>query len=185
MKHFLFAFFPSVILLVSLNGFAGVDKSSVDAQRQAVQAAGGTALEQLFGKNPSARKEIKNATGYAVFPESSSGEEPAHGSYLGGFLHNNRDNKDLYMKMTATAGSSGYNLVLVFHTAEAFNNFKDVGWDFTGQLDSNAGSPLTGVGVSGAQSVMPGTYVYQFNKTGVLDSPELQGIKFMMDEKLN
>ena len=182
MKYFAMVIFSTILLTASVNTFADADKANVEAQRQQLQAATETALVQLYGQMPSAKGEIEKATGYAVFPVNGS-------SASGGILHYNRDGKDLYMKMIsvgeADIDNGDFNLVMVFSTGEAIDNFRDVSWDVSGQLNSNEGSPTTGVGVSGAASVMPGTTVYQFNKDKMVDQPNLQDTKFVMNEKLN
>ena len=184
MKYSLIIICSFLFLAAPVDRVAASDKAAAETQRQALQTARETALEQLFGLEPSAKEEIGAATGYAVFPGPEESSMTA--AYVSGILHYNHDGKDLYMKMMPS-GESGqsYNLVLVFHTAEAINNFKDVGWDFSGQLNSNAEEPLTGVGVSGAQSVMPGTAAYRFNQDGMADQLGLQDTKFMVDESLN
>lgn len=184
MKHLLIVLCSFLILAAPVNPIAASDKAAVETQRQALQAARETALGQLFGMQASAKEEISAATGYAVFPGPEESSMTAES--VSGILHYNHDGKDLYMKMLPS-GESGesFNVVLIFHTAEAINNFKDVGWDVSGQLNSNADEPLTGVGVSGAQSVMPGTTAYRFNQDGMADQPGLQDTKFVVDEALN
>lgn len=83
------------------------------------------------------------------------------------------------------AGEENSGLVLIFQTAQALNNFKDVGWDISGQSNPGDDSALTGVGISGAASVLPGATVYLLTGKSVESNPSLEGIKFLMDEKLN
>ena len=179
MKHFITALISTAFLAVSVNTSAGMDKESADAQRQEIQDVSQAALAQLYQENPSTRAEIEKAAGYAVF--SNEG---------GGILHNNHDGKDLFMKMLAAGssidtGGTEFSIVLIFETAQAMNNFKDVGWDISGQINSAGDSALTGAGVSGAASVMPPSTVFQLSKNGVVSNPDLEGVKFVMEEKLN
>jgi lipid-binding SYLF domain-containing protein len=179
MKYLIVLLFSTALLAISATGQASEDKDSKDAQRQQLLSASQSSLQQLYAAEPAARAEVESSTGYAVF--SSNGP---------GTLHYNSDGKDLYMKMVSAGsgmgmGGEAFKIVLIFQDAKALDNFKDVGWDVSGQASSADDSPTTGVGVSGASSVLPGTTVYKLTANGLQDNPSLKGVKFIMEEKLN
>jgi len=190
MKHIMYLLFSMTFLTLSVNGIASTENESADALRQQLKDSSRAALEHLFGENPSARAEVKSAFGYAVFTNHGLNQATSAAEMGGGIVHNNRRDKDLFMKMVSAGsdlgnGGSEFSIVLIFENGRALENFKDVAWDISGQINSADDSPLTGDGVSGAASILPGTTVYQLTENGLVSNPSLAGIKFVMDEKLN
>jgi lipid-binding SYLF domain-containing protein len=166
------------------------DKDDPDEKRQELQTARSAALDKLYAERPSARDELKEAKGYAVFSTIGINLFIVSTERGGGILHNNSNGKDTYMKMFSAGGGLGmgvkdFALVFVFHTAEALDNFQSEGWDFKGKASAGAESGDKGAGTEAAITVLPGTSIYQLTEAGLALQATLQGTKFWADEDLN
>jgi len=79
--------------------------------------------------------------------------------------------------------------VFVFHSRDAFDQFVEKGWNFTGQVDAaattdaedgeEAGYVETAVGLN------EGVTVYQMTEKGLALQATLQGTKYSKDDELN
>jgi lipid-binding SYLF domain-containing protein len=190
MKYLCYLLISAFLLSLPVNSHALFNKKDPAEERMELQDARKEALAQLYEEKPSAQTEVENAVGYAVFSSLGVNVLLVSTENGGGILHDNRDGKDLYMKMFSAGGGIGmgvknFSVIFIFHTAEALDNFKDTGWDFSGQADATAQADDTGVGAEGAATVIPGTTIYQLTKTGLALQATLQGTKFWMDEDLN
>jgi len=178
--------FTLVLLLLGSPAFA--DKS--DKKRAKIQETRVAVLEQLYQEQPSTRREIKNAEGYAVF--SNVGVNIIFVSAGGGsgVVHDNKSGKDTYMKMASAGvgiglGVKDFRGIFVFHTRKALDTFINSGWDFAGQADAAAKSGDKGDEGSAAGTVVKGVSLYQLTKTGLALQATLQGTKYWIDKKLN
>lgn len=166
------------------------EKKSVDEERQELQQARSDALKKLYAEIPKARSELANAKGYAVFSNIGINVLVVSTQRGGGILHDNRDGRDVYMKMFSAGGGYGmgvkdFSAILIFDTEEAVNTFETSGWDFSAQADANLESDSKGSGAETAMTAMPGTRIYQLTDAGAALQATLQGTKFWVDEDLN
>jgi len=190
MRTLLFVLLSASLLALPLNSHALFGKKDPDKERQELQNARTAALEELYKDKPSARTEIEEAKGYAVFSSMGINVLLVSTENGGGILRDSRDGKDTYMRMFSAGGGLGmgvkdFSVIFVFHTVEAMEKFKDSGWDFSGQADASAQSGDKGAGVDGEVTVMPGTTIYQLTKAGLALQATLQGTKFWLDDDLN
>ena len=82
-------------------------------------------------------------------------------------------------------GVKDFRVVFIFHTKEAYSQFLDSGWDFSGQGDAAAELGDKGQSLELAATVTQGTSIYQITKNGLALQVTLQGTKYYKDKKLN
>jgi lipid-binding SYLF domain-containing protein len=159
-------------------------------QRAAIQKMEQDTLAKLYRENPDAEREIRDAMGYAVF---SSGELAIiwlSAGYGHGVAHDNRNEQDIYMQMAKAGvglglGAKDFDIVFVFHNAEAFEDFTTVGLDLSGTADAAAQAGEKGDSISGAADILPGVRIYQLTDTGLMAQAMIQGTKYWRDDTLN
>lgn len=161
-----------------------------DQEREKINKMRSEVLEKLYREDPQIRSEVKGAVGYATF--SNIGINLVFFSAAGGngVAHNNRTGKDTYMNMASAGvgiglGVKDFRALFVFHTPRAYQQFVDMGWDFSGQADAAAKSTDRGDEGSSAVSVLPGVSIYQLTEAGLALQATLQGTKYWKSQKLN
>ena len=82
-------------------------------------------------------------------------------------------------------GVKKFQLVWVFETDAALNNFVTSGWEFSGQATAAAKSGDKGSAYQGAVSVAPGVWVYQVTDKGLALELTAKGTKYYKDTDLN
>ena len=190
MKSFAACLFSAFLLAVPMSSFAIFGKDDPDKQRENLHKERSAAIEKLYAERPAARGEIRDAKGYAVFSNIGVNLFVISTERGGGILHDNRTGKDVYMKMFSAGGGFGmgikdFALIFVFHTVEAMEEFKESGWDFSGQAEAGAQSGDKGTGTEAAATVLPGVSMYQLTDAGVALQATLKGTKFWFDDELN
>lgn len=178
-----------VSILVLLIPFT-LNAKSVEEDRQDIKDMRAEVLERLYGNNTEAKDLIAGAEGYAVFDNGGINLILFSGGSGKGIAHDNKSNKDIYMRM-ATAGVGiglgikDYQTIIVFHKRAMFDQFVDTGWDFSGQADAAAKLDDSGGEANAADSVVSGITVYQLTKKGLALQATLQGTKYWKTNRLN
>jgi len=177
--------------LTLLTGFGPFGhKKTKEEERQEIQDMKEKVLAMLYEEAPSARENIANAAGYAVFSNIGVNlilVSTANGS---GVAHNNETNEDTYMKMYSAGVGVGYGVkdfraVFIFSTQEALNDFIHSGWAANAQTDAAAVSGDKGDSVSYEIAIAPDVKLYQFTESGLALQATLQGTKYLPDDDLN
>lgn len=179
-----------LLVAAPLSNAALFGKDDPDKERKELQEARRKALDKLYREQPSARQEIKDSKGYAVFSSFGLNLFLISTERGNGILRDNRSGKDIYMNMFSGGGGLGlgvkdFNAVFIFHTAAAMENFRSGGWDFSGKADAAARSGEKGAGAEAAATVVEGTTIYQLTEAGIALQATLQGTKFWEDDDLN
>jgi len=165
-----------------------------DEARAEIQTMKQETLEQLYKENPDARSEIKSAKGYAVFSNFGMNLFLLSTGRGAGVAHDNGNGNETYMKMFSAGGGLGmgvkkFRAVFIFHTAKAFDDFVEKGWDFSGQADAAATTDADNSKDAGAAdaaaTATQGVTVYQLTDQGLALQATLQGTKYWQDEDLN
>ncbi|MCX2980673.1 hypothetical protein EYC98_07255 [Halieaceae bacterium IMCC14734] len=190
MKSLVTIVLSALLIAMPVTSYALFGKDDPDKERKELQEARQSALDKLYEEKPSARQEIKGAKGYAVFSSFGMNLFLISTERGSGILRDNRNGKDIYMKMFSGGGGIGmgvkdFNAVFIFHTVAAMEDFRAGGWDFAGKADAGAESGGKGAGVEAAATVVPGTTIYQLTDAGVALQATLQGTKFWEDDDLN
>src|SRR5215467_10633455 len=173
---------------LTLSGFAfGADKPKEQAE---VRKAADDALAALYKAAPSARKAVESAAGYAAFSNFGMKILVAGGGSGKGIAVNNKTKATTYMKMAEVQaglgfGAKKFQVVWVFATEEALNNFINSGWEFGGQATAAAKAADKGAAYQGAVAVSPGVWLYQLTDTGLALELTAKGTKYYKDSDLN
>lgn len=169
-------------------------KANVDKQRKEILEMRSETLSRLYEEKPSAEAMIEKSVGYAVFSNTGINVLLVSTANGKGMAHDNQSNTDTYMKMFSAGGGLGmgvkkFSAVFIFHDRDAFDQFVEKGWNFSGQVDAaatsdaernkEAGSMGTAVGLN------EGVTVYQMTDKGLALQATLQGTKYWKDDKLN
>lgn len=167
---------------------AYADKS--DKKRAEIQEMRQDVLERLYEDRPETRLEIKNSVGYAVFSNLGVNVIFVSGGGGKGVAKNQITGEETYMRMGSVGvglglGIKDFRAVFVFHDQEAFSNFVEKGWDFSGEADAAANSGDKGGELSGATTLSKKVNVYQYSKAGLALQATLRGTKYWQDKKLN
>jgi lipid-binding SYLF domain-containing protein len=178
----------AIAFALTVPGIAlGADK----AQQQAdVKKAAQAALSAVYKLQPSARKAVESAAGYAAFSNFGMKILVAGGGSGEGVAVNNKTKAMTYMKMAEIQAGLGFGvkkfqLVWVFDTEQALNGFINSGWELGGQATAAAKSGDKGSAYQGAVSVAPGVWLYQVTDKGLALELTAKGTKYYKDSDLN
>ncbi len=176
--------------LFILGGCVSPSGDTAHEKRHAVQKMKNETLANLYTIQPQARKQIRNAAGYAVF--SNVGVNVIFFSAGSGYgvVQNNRTNEKTYMKMVSGGVGIGFGVkdfrgVFVFTTLAALNTFTEQGWDASAQADAAAKAGKKGMAWAGAVDIAPGIKLYQLTENGLALQATIQGTKYWKADDLN
>lgn len=193
---------PVVILLMCLAPFISLKagaalfgkKESVEEQRAEVQEMRQEVLARLYDEKPSAESMVAKAEGYAVFSNTGINVLLLSTANGKGIAHDNASGKDTYMSMFSAGGGIGmgvktFSAVFIFHDRDAFTQFVDKGWNFSGQADAAATTDAEKSKEAGAMdetaTLNQGVTVYQMTEKGLALQATLQGTKYWKNDDLN
>jgi lipid-binding SYLF domain-containing protein len=165
----------------------GADKAKEQAE---VRKAGQNALAAVYKLQPSARGAVESAAGYAAFSNFGMKILVAGGGSGKGIAVNNKTKATTYMKMAEIQaglgfGAKKFQVVWVFETEAALNNFVNSGWEFGGQATAAAKAGDKGSAYQGAVAVSPGVWIYQVTDKGLALELTAKGTKYYKDSDLN
>jgi lipid-binding SYLF domain-containing protein len=169
----------------------GVALGASKAEKQAeVRKAAQQALSAVYRVQPSARKAVESAAGYAAFSNFGMKILVAGGGSGEGIAVNNKTKATTYMKMAEIQAGIGFGvkkfqLVWVFETDKALDDFVNSGWEFGGQATAAAKSGDKGSSYQGALAVAPGIWLYQVTDKGLALELTAKGTKYYKDGDLN
>lgn len=161
------------------------------AEEQAdVRKAGEAALAGLYQVQPSARKTVESAAGYAAFSNFGMKILLAGGGSGKGIAVDNRTKATTYMRMAEVQAGLGigvkkFQLVWVFETEKALNDFVGSGWEFGAQATAAAKSGAKGAAFQGAVAIAPGVWLYQVTDSGLALELTAKGTRYYKDGDLN
>lgn len=163
------------------------DKAKEQAE---LQKAAQSALDALYKVQPSARKAVESAAGYAAFSNFGMKILVAGSGSGKGVAVNNRTKKVTYMKMAELQAGLGFGvkkfqLVWVFDDAKALDTFVNSGWQLGAQATASAKTGDKGSSYQGAVAVSPGVWLYQLTSDGLALELTAKGTKYYKDEDLN
>jgi len=169
----------------------GITFAASKAESQAkVRQQAQEVLSALYKVQPSARKAVESAAGYAAFSNFGMKILVAGGGSGAGIAVNNKTRAVTYMKMAEVQAGLGFGvkkfkLVWVFETQKALNTFINSGWELGGQATASAKVGSTGAAYQGALSVSPGVWVYQLSGDSLALELTAKGTKYYKDKDLN
>jgi lipid-binding SYLF domain-containing protein len=179
--------FAMAFALAAPNIALGADKAKEQAE---VRKAGQDALAAVYKAAPSARKAVESAAGYAAFSNFGMKILVAGGGSGKGVAVNNKTKATTYMKMAEVQaglgfGAKKFQLVWVFETEKALNDFISSGWELGGQATAAAKLGDKGAAYQGAVAVAPGVWLYQVTGDGLALELTAKGTKYYKDGDLN
>ncbi len=169
----------------------GIALGASKAEEQAeVRKAAQDALAAVYNAQPSARKAVESAAGYAAFSNFGMKILVAGGGSGEGIAVNNKTKAATYMKMAEVQAGLGFGVkkfqvVWVFETEKALNDFVNSGWEFGAQATAAAKSGDKGAAYQGAVAVAPGVWLYQLTDKGLALELTAKGTKYYKDSDLN
>ncbi len=170
---------------------SGLALGATKAEKQAdVRKAAQEALAAVYKVQPSARKAVESAAGYAVFNNFGMKILVAGGGSGKGIAVNNKTKATTYMSMAEVQAGLGFGvkkfrLVWVFETEKAFNDFVNSGWELGAQATASAKVGGTGASYQGAVAVSPGVWLYQLTGDSLALELTAKGTKYYKDGDLN
>ena len=178
-----------VAFLLALTAVSAWGESKADKQKE-VQKVSRETLAQLYKSQPSAKKAVAKAAGYATFSNFGMKIFIAGSGSGSGLAYDNKTKKTTYMKMIEVQAGLGigikkFRVIFVFDTQKALNDFINSGWEFGGQATAAAKSGEKGAEMAGAVSVAPGVWMYQLTDTGLAAEITGKGTKYYKDSDLN
>jgi lipid-binding SYLF domain-containing protein len=177
------------VITLALAAVPAWSASKADRQKD-VQKMSRETLTRLYKAQPSAKKAVEGAAGYAVFSNFGMKIFVAGGGSGSGMAVDNKTKKTTYMKMVEVQAGLGmgvkkFRVVFVFETHKALNDFVNSGWEFGGQTTAAAKAGDQGLALTGAVSVAPGVWMYQLTDTGLAAEITGKGTKYYKDSDLN
>jgi lipid-binding SYLF domain-containing protein len=164
--------------------------ASKDESRAEVRKAAQEALAELYKVQPSAKKAVEGAAGYAAFSNFGMKILVAGGGSGKGIAVNNKTKATTYMKMAEVQAGLGigikkFRLVWVFDSEKALGDFVNSGWELGAQATAAAKTGDKGSAYQGAVSVSPGVWLYQLTGDGLALELTAKGTKYYKDGDLN
>lgn len=177
----------AALLLSAGSTFAASDK---EAQRAEIRKSSQEVLTKLYKVQPSARKAVGSAVGYAVFSNFGMKLLIAGGGTGHGMVVDRVTKKETFMKMVEVQAGLGigikkFKLVFVFQNQQALNAFVNTGWEATAQTTAAAIDGEKGRSLQGAIAVSPGVWVYQMTDKGLALEATIKGTKYYKNDDLN
>lgn len=180
-----------IMVLSGVLALPGVALAASKSEEQAeVRQAAQSALDALYKIQPSARKAVESAAGYAAFSNFGMKILVAGSGTGKGVAVNNRTKATTYMKMAEVQAGLGFGvkkfkLVWVFENEQALNTFVNSGWELGAQATASAKAGAKGVSYQGAVSVSPGVWLYQMTGDSLALELTAKGTKYYKDKDLN
>ena len=171
-----------VVLMVPV-----VSAASLGEQRQHIRSISEETLLKLYSLDSHARGYVENAAGYGVFGNWGVKLLFIGGGTGKGMAVDNNTNHETFMDMAAGTvgfglGAKTYNIVFIFETLEALNDFTENGWQFGGQVTAAATDSVNGGSYQGAFAVGPGVWMYEMTDKGLALEATLKGTKFSQND---
>jgi len=181
----------SVALIVTAQASVFKKEGTPDEQRADIRKVRDQALVELYKVQPSARRHMEKAAGYAVFSNFGLKILVAGGGSGRGIVVDNKTKKETFMRMAEVQAGLGFGvknfrLVWVFDKKADLDRFINSGWEIGAQTTASA--KVAGQGASafaGAVSVMPGVWLYQLTDDGLALELTAKGTKYYRAEALN
>ena len=175
----------SAMLLILSAQLAGADDAK-DKEKAAKERAeidsNATMILKDFQGMKGGTEAYNKAAGYAVFRVTKAGLG-ASGAGGGGVAVDKKTGARTYMRMGSagvgfTIGVSRYDVVILFETAQKFEQFAKGGWDSSATAQAAAGTK----GAEVSSTFFDGVAYYQIGKKGLMASADVSGTKFWVDD---
>jgi lipid-binding SYLF domain-containing protein len=166
--------------------YAKDDKATKQAE---VQKKTQAALERFYKAKPELKDATAKAPGYGIF--TTYGFSFIVGGEGGsGVVHDNKTKHNTYMKVGGGSaglqlGASQTEVLIVFKTAAAMNDFINKGWTAGGSATASAGAGSATAGGGKGEAEMGDAATYTMTKNGLEVGLAAGVSKFWKDKDLN
>jgi lipid-binding SYLF domain-containing protein len=173
------------LTLVTGGAFAA---TKAEKQAEALKATA-AALARFVAKQPDLKEAVAKAPGYAVF--TTYGVSFIIGGSGGtGVVHDNKTKKNTFMKIGGASagfqlGAVENDVLVIFKTAAAMQDFIKNGWGMTGGIAGGAAASGAGGGGGQAGSAMGEVETFTLTKNGIEAGMAISGVKAWKDDELN
>ena len=186
----LFWFVVLTMIVTSLSACLAPRGDTPEQKRAAILSMHDDTLARLYQQRPTARDVIDKAAGYAVFSNVNALYLIVGGGGGYGVAVDQSSGHKTYMKMAQVdlglgLGVQDIRVVFVFHSARAYMDFVNSGWEFGGQADAAAKARDKGVAATGEFSIDAETTMYTMTEAGLMAKINLAGTKYWKDNNLN
>ena len=186
----LIACFISVSFIFFLSPVWAQKDPSKEEKRADVRKMAVDTLSRLYKVQPSTKKAVESAAGYAVFSNFGMKIFFVGGGSGKGIAVNNKTKKETFMKMLEAQaglglGAKKFRLVWIFENHGKLDSFINSGWELGGQTSAAAKLSDQGGAFAGAMSVSPGVWLYQLTDDGLALELTAKGTKYYKDGGLN
>ena len=159
------------------------------AHQGEIRKATAAALAKFYKAQPRIKSEVQAAPGYAVFTTYGL-SFVFGGSGGGGLARDAASGQDTFMKMAQAtaglqAGAAQKDLLIVFKSRQALDNFVSRGWELGGEGSVSAGVAGKSVGGGGGKQEISDAVTYTLTRNGLDVGGALAGTKFWRDKELN
>ena len=181
----------ALVFVAGCAGTKSMSKSEKDDQRDEVRGMSQVTLDELFQNEPTAKKAVLDASGYAVFSDFGFKVMFLGGAKGKGVAINNATKQETFMKMVELQpglglGAQKFRVVFIFENQNAFNSFVTSGWELgANALAAAKDDKGEGGGGAGAVMVGDGVKMYQLSDTGIIVGVSITGAKYYQDDDLN
>jgi lipid-binding SYLF domain-containing protein len=180
----------TLLLALVLQGNMQTAFADVKKERAEIRAAVKETLAELYRVQPSAKKAVTGAAGYAVFKNFGTKIFLVGGGGGKGLAASNKTKKETFMKMIELQTGIGlgvkkFSVIFVFETEQRLNGFINQGWEFGGQATAAAKIEDEGGSLQGAMAVSPGVWMFQLTDAGLAAELTVKGTKYYKDDDLN
>jgi len=157
----------------------------IEAKRSQIDATAGASLDKLVKENKNAKELYDKSYGWSAFDNLKLGFFFSGGGGKGVAVEK-KTGKRTYMDMGSAGfglafGGKKYDVVFLFQTKAAFDDFVNNGWQAQGSASGTAGTAQ-----GGAQTgFVNGMAIYQIDSTGLMANVDLTGSKYFKSKDLN
>jgi lipid-binding SYLF domain-containing protein len=185
----LFLLIVIMIMIVPLAACLSPRGDTPEQKRSAIVKMHDDTLSRLYQQRPTARDVINKSAGYAVFSNVNALYLIVGGGGGYGVAVDRSSGHKTYMKMAQVdlglgLGVQDIRVVFVFHSARAYMDFVNSGWEFGGQADAAAKARDKGAVATGEISIDAETTMYTMSEAGLMAKVNLAGTKYWKDDKL-
>jgi lipid-binding SYLF domain-containing protein len=175
---------------LSLSFAFGSALAATKAEKQAeIGKSTSASLEKFYKAKPELKAAVAKAPGYAVF--TTYGVSFLVGGSGGtGLVHDNKSKKNTYMKLGSASvgaqiGAAENDVLFIFKSAAAMNDFVNKGWSAAGGATASAGADNKSAGGGMGSSATSAMDSFTLTKNGVEAGVAIGGLKVWKDEELN
>jgi lipid-binding SYLF domain-containing protein len=184
----LYTLLGATLLSLSLLGGPALAQDKAAKQAEIVKHTD-VALQRFYAKKPELKAAVAKAPGYGVF--TTYGISFLVGGSGGkGLVHDNKTKHNTFMAMGSASvgaqiGAAENDVLIVFKTAAAMNDFVNKGWTASGGATAQAGVDSKQAGGGRGGSAMADAETFTLTKNGVEAGVAIAGSKFWKEDELN